>query len=152
MEENKNNEGLMVSDFGEMIANKNSNRKIYTTLTDQKKLFNLETSCDCKINDCKGEKLRIKDVVIKINERKLKEPIVNEETGEIEKDTEKTMVTILIDENGCSYVTASKIFTMQMINYIKMFGLESITEGLEIKIVERAIKNSGNKALGFELV
>lgn len=152
MEENKNNEGLMVSDFGEMIANNNSNRKIYTTLTDQKKLFNLETSCDYRINDIKGEKLRIKDVVIKINERKLKEPIVNEETGEIEKDTEKTMVTILIDEEGYSYVTVSKIFTIQMINYIKMFGLESITEGLEIKIVERAIKNSVNKALGFELV
>lgn len=150
MEENKQ-EGLMVTDFNEMITGGQSNRKIYTTVTDQKKLFNLETSCDYKINDCKGEKIRVKDVVIKINEKEMKDPIVDEETGEIIKDKERTMVTILIDDGDKSYVTASKIFTMQLINYIKMFGLESIKEGLEIKIVDRNIKNSNNKALGFEL-
>lgn len=150
MEENK--EGLVVSDFNEMMKNGESKRRIYTTLTDQKKLFNLETTCDFKINDCKQEKIRVVDVVIKINEKDMKEPVVDEETGEIIKDKERTMVTILIDDMGKSYVTASKVFTMQMINYIKMFGLESIQEGLEIKIIERSVKNSNNKALGFELV
>ena len=33
-----------------------------------------------------------------------------------------------------------------------MFGIQDIEEGLEIRIVERAVKNSANKALGFELV
>ena len=80
------------------------------------------------------------------------EPEVNEETGEIIRDTEYKKVCILIDDNGKSYVTGSKMFTNQMIRYINMFGVEEIENGLEIRVVERAVKNSGNKALGFELV
>lgn len=150
MEENKQ-EGLIVNDFGEMMKESKSNKKIFTTLTDEKKLFNLETSCDMKINDCKGEKIRVVDMVIKIYENTLKEPEINEETGEI-KDKEVKMITILIDDNGVSYVTASKMFTIQMMNYIKMFGIDGIKEGLDIKITERAIKDSSNKALAFELI
>lgn len=152
MEEENKQEGLIVSDFGEMMTNHKSNRKIYTTLTDEKKLFNLETSCDMKINDCKGEKIRVVDVVIKINEKPLKEPEIDEQTGEIIKDKEITMVTILIDDDGLSYVTASKMFTIQMINYIKMFGLDNIKNGLDIKITERTVKDSNNKALAFEVI
>lgn len=153
MEEERKEEGLIVSDFNEMTANRNgSNRKIYTTIEDTKQLFNLETSCDFRINDCKGEKIKLVDLVIKINEKKMKEPIVDEETGEIIKDTERSIVTILIDEEGKSYVTASKMFGMQMMNYVGMFGLDSIKAGLEIRICERSVKNSNNKALAFELV
>lgn len=148
----ENNQGMVVSDFGGLMGGNQSNRKIYTTITDQKKLFNLETSCDYKINDCKGEIIVVKDVVIKINEKPLKEPILDVETGEIKKQTEKTMVCILIDNEENSYVTASKIFTIQMIRYIQMFGLESIENGLNIKIIEKTVKNSPNKALGFEIV
>lgn len=148
----ENNQNMIVSDFGGLMEGNQSNRKIYTTITDQKKLFNLETSCDYKINDCKGEIIVVKDVVIKINEKPLKEPIVDDETGEIKKQTEKTMVCILIDNEENSYVTASKIFTIQMMRYIQMFGLESIENGLNIKIIEKPVKNSPNKALGFELV
>lgn len=145
---------LMVKNFSELGRNKKSNikRDIYTTITDNKKIFNLENSCDYKINDCKGEMIRVTDILIKINEKLLDEPVIDETTGEIIKEKETTMVTILIDEAGKSYVTASKMFTMQMINYIQMFGLESIKQGLEIKFIERAVKNSSNKALGFELV
>lgn len=149
---NENNQGMVVSDFGGLMGGNQSNRKIYTTITDQKKLFNLETSCDYKINDCKGEIIEVKDIVIKINERPLKEPILDAETGDIKKETEKTMVCILIDNEGNSYVTASKIFTIQMIRYIQMFGLENIENGLNIKIIEKPVKGSSNKALGFELV
>ena len=80
------------------------------------------------------------------------EPEVNEETGEVIRDTEYKKVCILIDDEGKSYVTGSKMFTNQMIRYINMFGIQDIEEGLEIRIVERAVKNSANKALGFELV
>lgn len=146
------NNGLIVSDFGEMQNQTNTKRKIYTTIEDPKVIFNLENSCDCKINDCKGEKIRVTDVLIKINEKPLKDPIIDEETGEVIKDKEVSMVTILLDDNKKSYVTGSKIFTMQMINYIRMFGLEAIKEGLEIAIIEKSVKNSPNKALGFELV
>lgn len=151
-EEKRENEGLIVQDFGQMQRNTNTKRQIFTNITDQKKIFNLETNCDYKINDCKGEKIRVKEVLIKVIEKDMKEPIVDEETGEIIKDKEFKMVTILIDDNNKSYVTGSKIFTMQMRDYINMFGLESFENGLEIKICERSIKNSSNKALGFELV
>jgi hypothetical protein len=152
MENESKENNLIVSDFGEMQSQTKTKRKIYTTIEDNKQIFNLENSCDFKINDCKGEKIRVTDVLIKINEKPLEEPVINDETGEIIKDKEVSMVTILIDDNKKSYVTGSKIFTMQMINYVRMFGLDSIKEGLEIKIIEKAVRNSGNKALGFELV
>lgn len=144
---------LIVSDFSQMQRHSNTKRKIYTTIEDQKIIFNLETACDYKINDCKGEKIRIVDLLIKVNEKDLDEPVINEETGEIIKDKERSMVTILIDEAGKSYVTASKMFTIQMMNYVNMFGLDNIKQnGLDIEIIERAVKNSSNKALGFKLV
>ena len=152
VKESKNVE-LIVSDFSEMQRHSNTKRKIYTTIEDQKIIFNLETACDYKINDCKGEKIRIVDLLIKVNEKDLDEPVINEETGEIIKDKERSMVTILIDEAGKSYVTASKMFTIQMMNYVNMFGLDNIKQnGLDIEIIERAVKNSSNKALGFKLV
>lgn len=149
----KENVEMIVSDFSQMQRNSNTKRKIYTTIEDQKIIFNLETACDYKINDCKGEKIRIVDLLIKVNEKDLDEPVINEETGEIIKDKERSMVTILIDEAGKSYVTASKMFTIQMMNYVTMFGLDNIKQnGLDIEIIERAVKNSSNKALGFKLV
>lgn len=152
----KNNEvknEVMVKDFSEYGVNKigRSNQQVFTSIKDPKKIFNLESSCDFKLNDCKGELIRVKDVLVKIIETPLEEPKVNDETGDI-IDAEYKKITILIDDKGKSYVTASKMFTNQLLRYIQMFGLESITkDGLEIKITERAVKNSSNKALGFEL-
>lgn len=151
MEDNKNE--LIVKNFNDYGVNKvgRSNQQVFTSITDAKQIFNLENSCDYKLNDCKGELIRVKDVLVKIIEKPLDEPIVNDESGEI-IDTEYKKVTILIDDKGKSYVTASKMFTNQLLRYIQMFGIESITkDGLEIKITERAVKNSSNKALGFEL-
>lgn len=151
--ENVKETGLMIKDFNQMegVASK-SKTNVFTTITDSKTIFNLENTCDYKINDCKGEVIRVKDVLIKVIETPLAEPEVNEETGEVIRDTEYKKVCILIDDNGKSYVTGSKMFTNQMIRYINMFGIEDIENGLEIRVVERAVKNSGNKALGFELV
>lgn len=149
--EGNENQDLMVKNFSEMAQKTNVKRDIFTNITDQKKIFNLENTCDYKINDCKGELIRVKEVLVKRIEKPLDEPEVDE-NGEIIKDKEIKLITILIDDNNKSYVTASKMFTMQMMNYINMFGLQSIEKGLEIKIIERAVKNSSNKALGFELV
>ena len=143
---------LIVKDFNEYGVNVGrTNQQVFTSIKDPKKIFNLENNVDFKLNDCKGELIRVKDVLVKIIEKPLEEPIVNNETGDI-IDTEYKKITILIDDKGKSYVTASKMFTNQLIRYIQMFGLESITkDGLEIKITERAVKNSSNKGLGFEL-
>lgn len=144
--------GLMIKNFGEMEhVTRRSKTNVFTTITDPKVIFNLQNECDYKINDCKGEVVRVKDVLIKVIETPLAEPEVNEETGEV-RDKEYKKICILIDDNKKSYVTASKMFTNQMMDYINMFGVKSIQEGLEIKIVEKSVKGSNNKSLGFELV
>lgn len=151
--ENVKETGLMIKDFNEMEnVSSRSKTNVFTTITDNKTIFNLENTCDYKLNDCKGEVIRVKDVLIKVIETPMAEPEVNEETGEVIRDTEYKKVCILIDDEGKSYVTGSKMFTNQMIRYINMFSIQDIEEGLEIRIVERAVKNSANKALGFELV
>ena len=39
-----------------------------------------------------------------------------------------------------------------MLRYIEMFGIDTIKKGVEIKICDKAVKGSSNKALGFELI
>ena len=146
---------LVVQNVNELRRVNKSNTKIFTTLDltdDPKKIFNIENnSADFRLNDCKGQSLRVVDVYIKNIETKLDEPEINDE-GEVVKDTEYKKICLLIDDQGKSYVTASKVFTNQMLRYIEMFGIESIKNGVEIKIVDKAVKGSSNKALGFELI
>lgn len=145
---------MVVANVNELSGKKASETKVFTTLDlnkDKKKIFNLENNCDFKLNDCKGQSIRVVDVMIKSIQKKLAEPIVDEESGEV-KEFEFKKVCILIDDEGKSYVTASKLFTLQMARYLEMFGIESVKEGLEIRIIEKPIKNSNNKSLGFELL
>jgi len=145
---------MVVASFGSLANASKTRKKTYTTidLSDVKTLYNLDNKdCDYKINDCVGQNLRVVDVVIKEFERDLEEPVVDE-NGEIVQDKERKMVTILLDDQGKSYVTASKIFTLQMKRFIETFGVDVIKKGLEIKIVNKKVANSNNKSLGFELI
>ncbi|MBO7692630.1 MAG: hypothetical protein J6T10_08365 [Methanobrevibacter sp.] len=144
--------GLMIKDFSEMEnAGSRSNTDVFTTITDGKVLFNLDNHCDYKLNDCKGETIRVKDVLIKVISTPLEEPELDD-NGNVVKDKEIKKVCILIDDEGKSYVTGSKMFTNQMIRYIGYAGIQSIEEGLLIKIIEKDVKGTNNKALGFDLV
>ena len=143
--------GLMIKDFGELENTGRSKTDVFTTITDSKLLFNLDNHCDYKLNDCKGEVIRVKDILIKVIKTPLDEPEVDE-NGVVTKDMEIKKVCILIDDKGKSYVTGSKMFTNQMVRYIGYNGIQSIQEGLEIKIIERDVKGTSNKALGFDLV
>lgn len=143
--------GLMIKDFGELENTGRSKTDVFTTITDSKLLFNLDNHCDFKLNDCKGEVIRVKDILIKVIKTPLDEPEVDE-NGQVTKDMEIKKVCILIDDEGKSYVTGSKMFTNQMVRYIGYNGIQSIQEGLEIKIIERDVKGTSNKALGFDLV
>ena len=145
---------MVVASFGSLANTSKTKKRTYTTidLNDVKTLYNLDNKdCDYKINDCVGQSLRVVDVVIKEFERDLDEPIVDN-NGEVIQDKERKMVTILLDEKGESYVTASKMFSLQMKRFIETFGVESIKNGLEIKIVNKKVPNSNNKSLGFELI
>lgn len=143
--------GLMIKDFGELENTGRSKTDVFTTITDSKLLFNLDNHCDFKLNDCKGEVIRVKDILIKVIKTPLDEPEFDE-NGVLAKDMEIKKVCILIDDEGKSYVTGSKMFTNQMVRYIGYNGIQSIQEGLEIKIIERDVKGTSNKALGFDLV
>lgn len=143
---------LIVKDFSKIGSKRKSKQEIFTNIEDKKTIFNLDTNIDYRINDCKGEVLRVKQIMIKRFMKELEEPIVNPVTGEI-KDKEIKIVTILIDDNNKSYVTGSKQFGLQFIRYIEMFGIDEIeSEGLEIRIIEKQVSNSNNKALGFEII
>lgn len=155
MEDNKENlktEEIgvtVVKDFGALAQKSQTKTDIFTNISDQKKIFNLDSKVDSLLNDCEGELIRVKEVLIKRYEKPMKEPIIDDETGEIVKDKEITYATILIDDNDKSYATGSKIFSIQLMKYLQMFGINE--NGFEIKIVKNK-QTTGNKALGFELV
>lgn len=145
------NVGSQIMSFEDMRNNSKTQCNIYTNIEDRKKLFNLESKVDNLLNDCENELIRVKGILLKIYKKPLENPIIDDETGEIIKDTETTMSCILVDDNGTSYATGSKIFSIQMMRYIQQYGLTEFGNGLEIKIVKNKTPN-GNKSLGFELV
>lgn len=138
----------VVQDLSGLSKRTNTKSQIFTNITDKKKMFNLDSHVDNLLNDCEGKLIRVKEVLIKRFEKPMKEPVVDEETGEIIKDKEITMACILIDDNNKSYATGSKVFTIQMMRYIEMFGIDE--NGFEIKIVKN--KQEKGKSLGFEVV
>lgn len=146
------NENGNIMSFDELSRQSATQCKIYTNINDKKKLFNLESKVDFLLNDCEGEKIRVKGVLIKIYQKPMKEPVINEETGEIERDIETTMSCVLVDDSGKSYATGSKMFAIQLMRYIQNYGMKELEEGLEIKIIRRKIANSNNKCLAFELI
>lgn len=154
MEENVKNENvknsLVVSDVNELITTGKSEIKLYTNINDSKKLFNLENKVDNRINDCVGETIRVKEYLIKTIVTPL-EPKVNEETGEVEDNFDKKRITILIDDEGKSYVTASKMFGFDFAKLLSM-GAFVNDETIDIRIIKKNVKNSSNQALSFELV
>lgn len=149
-----NENALKVNDINNLTLGGNAKVDTFTTLQDKKQIFNLDSKVDYKINDYVGEEIEVHGVLIKNITKKLKNPIVDDETSEVIKDTEYKRICILIDKDGKSYVTASSTFTIAFIKYLQMFGLEEIEsdQGLLIKIVNKEVKGSNNKALGFELI
>ena len=138
-------ENYSISDFGEIGRSSTTKTQVFTNIRDRKKLFNLENKVD--------EMIRVKDVLIKTYEKPLKEPIVNEETGEILKDKEYSMSCVIVDDKGKSYATGSKMFTMQLMRYLQMEEqLGEKPETFDIKIIKKKVGENGNKALSFELV
>ena len=140
---------MTVQGFEALGRRTETKANIFTNITDQKKIFNLDSKVDNLLNDCENELIRVKQVLIKRFEKPMKNPLIDEVTGEVLKDKEISMACILVDDNGISYATGSKVFTIQMMRYIEMFGLDE--EGFEIKIIKTK-QDSGNKTLGFELV
>lgn len=156
MEENKEmvvQDNYQIMDFGGLGRNTETKTEVFTNITDEKVIFNLENKVDNMINDCEGELIRVKDVLIKRYEKPMKEPIIDEETGEIVKDKEITMSCVIVDDNNVSYATGSKTFIIQLMRYLQMKARKgTANEPFEIKIIKKKVGEKGNKALSFELV
>ena len=126
-----------------------------TTVQDRKEIFNIENGeCDIKLNDIVGQEIEVTNIFMKRIASKLKEEEieVDEQTGQIIKDTKISVVTILLDRENKKYVTASKMFAMSIVNLIRTFGVEEVQKGIKIRIIKKSVSGSNNKALGFELV
>ena len=153
--ENLNEEKAVAVVKNEAVTETGAKIQVETTIQDKKEIFNIENrDIEVKLNDIVGQEIVLKDVFMKRVESKLKQEDIefNEETGEIITDTKISIITILVDEDGKKYVTASKIFAMSMFNLIRTFGVEDIQKGIKIRIIKKSISNSVNKALSFELV
>lgn len=147
------NENYIISGFGGIGRNTDTKTEVFTNIRDNKKLFNLENNVDCLLNDCEGEMIRVKEVLIKRYEKPLKEPIIDEETGEVIKEKEFTMSCVLVDDKNKSYATGSKVFAIQLMRYLQMRELtEEKEETFDIIITKKKYGEKGNKALSFELV
>lgn len=144
----KEETGITIQGFGTVSKKSDTKCDIFTNITDNKKIFNLENHVDGLLNDYENSIIEVKDVLIKKYTKTLKEPILDEETGEVLKDKEYSMSCVLVDKNGMSYATGSKVFTIQMQRYLDMFGIDE--NGFLIKIVKN--KSENGKTLGFELV
>ena len=150
--ENKNE--MVISGFNGVTTQSKTQKRYFTTidLDDYKTLYNLDNGeMNHLLNDCEGMSIRVKDVLIKEFVHEIENPEVDE-NGEVIRDVEIKKVCILIDDNNETYVTASKMFTNQMKKFIALTGIDSIKNGLDIKIVKKKIQDSNNKALGFELI
>lgn len=147
------NEETSILDFSNSRRNSDVDVTTFSNIKDKKKLFNLQSHVDTMINDCVGESIRVKEVLIRKFEKPLKEPVVDEETGEILKDKEINYSCVLIDDNGKSYATGSKTFIINLMTYLGDFeGSKDLDKGIDIKIIKVSVPNSPNKALGFELI
>lgn len=125
----------------------------FTNIEDKKELFNLQAHVDFILNDCVGEKIRVKKALIRTFDKEMKNPVVDEETGEVLQSIERSVSCVLVDENGKSYATGSKTFTYNMMNYLADFdGAKELEgKGIEIEII-KVPTPSGNKALSFKLI
>ena len=151
--ENETKETGLIQSFKALEKNSQTKKEMYTNITDEKLIFNLENNVDFRLNECKGEKIKMKAVMFKKFTTPLDEPIVDSITGEVIKDSETKFVTIIIDDQNKSYVTGSKTFGFDMQKYVLTFGTDKMeSEGVDIEICDKPIKNSPNKALSFKLV
>lgn len=154
MEENQRMDMISVNDINALKKEGKTRQEIFTTIENEKTLLNLENVVDFKLNDCKGEKIIVKDVLVKKLTKKLDEPEVDE-NGEIVKEYSHKFIAILVDDEGNSYVTGSASFTISLMNVLqKLQNAKQLMENGEfiLEICEKQAKNSQFKSLSFKLI
>lgn len=95
----------------------NYNKQCYTSINmenaeNRKLLFKISESADGRVSDNLNKTIMLKDIFLQRYDK------VNEETGEVEEKTR----TILIDETGKSYASASKGLYNSLLKFIQIMG------------------------------
>lgn len=112
------------------------------TLEEKKHLFNALENCDVKLNDIVGQSIKVKNLYIQEYSR------TDKNTGEPISNGHRT---ILFDEAGKTYVTASNYFFVSIAKLLDAIGTpDTWEEPLEIEIVKRAV-GDGKQCLSFKL-
>lgn len=108
------------------------------TIEEKKKLYNAIQQCDVRLNDIVGQKIKVKDFLIREYEKKDLDENGNHRIGH---------TTILFDEQGKTYVTASNYFFNAFVQVLSTVG--NLETPIEIKIVKKPTK-SGTESLGLQ--
>ena len=124
----------------------------FTNIESPKEIYNLSHNVDCKLNDCVGEKLRITKILLRRFKKELDEAKINETTGE-SYDVEFPLSCVIVDDNGKSYATGSKIFAYNLVDYVVRNGgiVDLNNGGIELEIVKNPLDN-GRSSLGFKVL
>ena len=72
-----------IMSFEDLKQHSNTKMDMITNIEDKKELYNIDNSTpDALLNDCVGEKIRVKKVLIKRYEKPMEKPVFDETTGE----------------------------------------------------------------------
>lgn len=123
-----------------------NNEKVFTNLKPENKrekqqMFNMLSRCDGRLNDNENQILNVVGYYIQHIVRK------DKETGE----PRNGIRTIIVTNEGKSYVTMSSYFGLQFMRLVKSFG-KDINDGIKIKIIKLEKPGSEGKILQFEIV
>lgn len=129
------------------IISSNSQKPFYCSVKvetneDKKKLFNALETCDQLLNNCVGQKIKIKDIYV---EQYLKQDEESEEATTHYR-------TILFADDDKTYVSTSYGIYNTLRKIIGVYGTpDTWTEPVEVEVAKRPLGN-GKSVLTFKLV
>lgn len=123
-----------------------NNERVFTNLKpetkqEKQRMFNMISRCDERLNDIENQILNVVGYYIQQIVRK------DKETGE----PRNGIRTIIVTNEGKSYVTMSSYFGLQFMRLVKTFGSD-IKDGIKIKIIKVSKAGSEGQILQFEIV
>lgn len=133
-------------DQSELSMSLLNNEKVFTNLNSETKqekqqMFNMLSRCDGRINDIENQILNVVGYYVQQIIRKDKET----------RELRNGIRTIIVTDEGKSYVTMSSYFGLQFMRLVKTFG-DDIKHGIKIKIIKVSKAGSEGQILQFEIV
>lgn len=124
-----------------------TNNNIYCSIVakdnkEKKKLFNALENCDLLLNDCVGQKIKMKDLYIEAYESD------DEDSGE----AKTKFRTIIFDADGQTYATGSYGIYNVLNKIVAIYGLPTTwAEPVEVEVIKKPTRD-GKQSLSLKLV